>query len=344
MAIKISNTVVLDNDKNLINANSGNFTGTSHLKLPAGTINQRPSSSENGMIRYNTEESSFEGYKSGAWGPLGSDIGIVDTPVNVFPQDNNLDVRSKNPLFESSTYYHVYDKNHANSQWQVSTTSNFSSLVVDEVSGPVISYRIVADLTVDTTYYWRVRYKDVDGVWSNYSPTTTFKTALIFNPETLGEPFNGGYYIGITSSTNGCQYYLLLSPNSTGCACCQWTNSSCYNVGTCRNDGFFNTFSRLNNSSFPAANWTATRTINGYSDWYLPAVMELKTIYTNRNSIPAGEIFYGQCGAEPGPYYSSTEFNNCRVCIQNFWNGDNYDVLKNSTRRVRAVRRELIVS
>jgi hypothetical protein len=46
-------------------------TGTSHWKLPAGTVNQRPASPSNGMVRYNTEQSSFEGYASGAWSSLG---------------------------------------------------------------------------------------------------------------------------------------------------------------------------------------------------------------------------------------------------------------------------------
>jgi hypothetical protein len=46
-------------------------TGTSHWKLPAGTVAQRPASPSNGMVRYNTEQSSFEGYASGAWSSLG---------------------------------------------------------------------------------------------------------------------------------------------------------------------------------------------------------------------------------------------------------------------------------
>lgn len=40
-------------------------------RIPAGTSLQRPSSPANGDIRYNTDTSSYEGYKSGNWLPLG---------------------------------------------------------------------------------------------------------------------------------------------------------------------------------------------------------------------------------------------------------------------------------
>jgi len=53
------------------------FTGdvildtTSALELPDGTTGQRPGSPVNGMVRYNTTLSTFEGYKAGAWGAIG---------------------------------------------------------------------------------------------------------------------------------------------------------------------------------------------------------------------------------------------------------------------------------
>jgi hypothetical protein len=53
------------------------FTGdvilgtTTALELPDGTTGQRPGSPVNGMIRYNTTLSTFEGYKNAAWGAIG---------------------------------------------------------------------------------------------------------------------------------------------------------------------------------------------------------------------------------------------------------------------------------
>ena len=46
-------------------------TGTSHWKIPVGTTAQRPGSPAVGMIRYNSSQSTFEGYSSGAWSSLG---------------------------------------------------------------------------------------------------------------------------------------------------------------------------------------------------------------------------------------------------------------------------------
>lgn len=46
-------------------------TGTSHWTFPVGTTAQRPASPAAGMVRYNTTQSTFEGYSSGAWSSLG---------------------------------------------------------------------------------------------------------------------------------------------------------------------------------------------------------------------------------------------------------------------------------
>jgi len=46
------------------------FSATTAAKLPAGTTAQRPSGT-NGMIRYNSDDGSFEGYAGGEWGAIG---------------------------------------------------------------------------------------------------------------------------------------------------------------------------------------------------------------------------------------------------------------------------------
>jgi hypothetical protein len=47
------------------------YTGTGQVKLPAGTDAQRSGSPADGMIRYNTDLDSFEGYVNGDWGGIG---------------------------------------------------------------------------------------------------------------------------------------------------------------------------------------------------------------------------------------------------------------------------------
>jgi hypothetical protein len=56
------------------------FDSTSHITIPVGTTLQRPNPAVAGMIRYNTELSTFEGYAT-AWGSLG---GVKDVDGNTY--------------------------------------------------------------------------------------------------------------------------------------------------------------------------------------------------------------------------------------------------------------------
>ena len=47
------------------------YTGTGQVKIPAGSTAQRSGSPVNGMIRYNSTNSKFEGYSAGAWSSIG---------------------------------------------------------------------------------------------------------------------------------------------------------------------------------------------------------------------------------------------------------------------------------
>jgi hypothetical protein len=50
---------------------NGTFGGTGALKLPSGTTAQEPVVPVNGMIRYNSDFSQFEGYQGGVWSQVG---------------------------------------------------------------------------------------------------------------------------------------------------------------------------------------------------------------------------------------------------------------------------------
>ena len=55
----------------LTSTGDGTFSGTGQVKLPAGTTAQRSGSPADGMLRYNTDLDSFEGYVDGIWGGIG---------------------------------------------------------------------------------------------------------------------------------------------------------------------------------------------------------------------------------------------------------------------------------
>jgi hypothetical protein len=56
--------------------------GTGAVTLPDGTTAQRPGSPVEGMIRYNTDTDSFEGYAGSAWGEIGGSSGGINYITN----------------------------------------------------------------------------------------------------------------------------------------------------------------------------------------------------------------------------------------------------------------------
>jgi hypothetical protein len=155
-------------------------------------------------------------------------------------------------------------------------------------------------------------------------------------PTTLGQSFDGGFYTGVINIGGGVCYYLLVSPNATGCADCLWkTTRNSSGTGSFCN-GYTNTYGPMTNATHPAGNWTATRSISGFSDWYLPARDELNLLYANRGSMPGGE------GYPEVTFWSSTEFNVCCACNQTFNFGQIQNNVKSDFSRIRAVRRSSV--
>ena len=151
-------------------------------------------------------------------------------------------------------------------------------------------------------------------------------------PPPLGCEYEGGYYMGAVASP--ANYYIIMAPNATGWAQCRWkTTRSCTATAESCTDGYANTYNGMTSALHPAGNWTATRSINGYSDWYLPARNELNLIYGNRNSAPAGQGFFAW-------YWSSTNRYTCEAWCQYFSNGNFLFFDKLGYLKVRAIRRE----
>ena len=79
MAIK------LDHGQNLIATQDGvlHLQMTGALKLPTGTTAQRPGTARTGDIRFNSDDTTFEGYDGTAWGSLG---GVKDIDQDTYVQ------------------------------------------------------------------------------------------------------------------------------------------------------------------------------------------------------------------------------------------------------------------
>lgn len=169
-------------------------------------------------LGFTPENAANKGAPSG-YAPLGADSKVplahlptisageeVITPTNVAPA-NGATGQFDRPTFQASAFYSQYSQTHTATQLQISVNSTFSTTVYDSGDGapsttPVIPAGV---LSVSTTYYWRVRYKNSRGIYSGWSNATTFTTAALFNSyiptpaatPAIGAAFEGGFYTGM---------------------------------------------------------------------------------------------------------------------------------------------------
>ena len=119
----------------------------------------------------------------------------------------------------------------------------------------------------------------------------------------IGTFVEGGYFAGYISQTaNGVATHgLIVAPAASGYNgqnTIQLKTSTTSTSGTSSVfDGAANT-ANMANTSHPAANYCAGLVINGYNDWYLPALYELEIAYynlkptTNSNTVYEGTNAY----------------------------------------------------
>ena len=82
------------------------------------------------------------------------------------------------PVLVTEAYFDADHDVHYKSQWQISTESDFSTLILDENSLSQLTAYHVSEMVLDTdtVYYWRVRFIDSRNGASGWSETATFTT------------------------------------------------------------------------------------------------------------------------------------------------------------------------
>ena len=108
--------------------------GTDAIKVPAGTDLERPGTPVNGLIRYNTDSGSFEGYASNAWSSLG---GVKDVD-----QDTYIKAEVSPGSDEDTLYFY----NGGTLTTQLSA-NGFTTITVDDIT---LNDNIITIDTADT--------------------------------------------------------------------------------------------------------------------------------------------------------------------------------------------------
>ena len=100
-------------------------------------------------------------------------------PVNILPTNGEENL-SVTPTLKATDFADTnINDNLTISRWQVSVTSDFSEVVWD-ANGSASSIAVASgNLHYSTQYFWRVKYRDKYGLWSEWSTPTYFKTANI---------------------------------------------------------------------------------------------------------------------------------------------------------------------
>jgi hypothetical protein len=117
----------------------------------------------------------------GVWAPLSPVVNEVDTPTNASPVDGTTNLYGVGNLV-AGTFYSLYGATHAASQWQVSTSADFTTPLYssgDQAAASTFSLPL-GTLLLSTLHYWRVRYKNSSGTYSYWSKPTTFTTGATF--------------------------------------------------------------------------------------------------------------------------------------------------------------------
>jgi hypothetical protein len=224
-----------------------------------------------------------QGSSAPTWTTPSAGVSEVLTPTNVSPTAGATN-QGSTPTLTGSAFGALYNYTMTAAQWQVSTDQTFATTLIStgDVAGTSITYSIPSStLAVSTTYYWRVRYKDSNGVYSSWSTATSFATAAAFGP-TIGQSYGGGYYAGKITD-GGVQYYIIVAPKATGentSVTYKTTNDAAPAAAQTLTNGPAAT-TAMNASNYPAAFYCKGLSIGGYSDWYLPARDELEVVYRN---------------------------------------------------------------
>lgn len=230
MSIKIANTVVISDTKDLDNLNNAEFEDNGFITLPSGNTAQRPVSPSGGMLRYNTDINDFEMYSNDEWTVFEEDtenlkdsIKYDEASVNVnFPalfQITDYDIEREYVL-TSNTGTVTRDEDvitfTANTAGTAGFTINGREISIQSIDAPIAPAGAIAPYTGSLP---------TDGSWVDYnlgrdrfivgaSNTVTLNTDSDGDTEIIGGPITTNTAGSHTGSTY--TYTDGVDPHITG--------------------------------------------------------------------------------------------------------------------------------
>lgn len=128
-------------------------------------------------------------------------VSQVKRPMALYPLSFHTEV-SLTPRLSASDYRSLYGVPMQQAQFQVSTAADFATIVyeADSLLTPYVDIP-ESTLVASTSYYWRCRYQDTDGVWSPWSYVTPFSTGTALGmvyPPSISAPAQGALDVAVT--------------------------------------------------------------------------------------------------------------------------------------------------
>lgn len=152
----------------------------------------------------------------------------------------------------------------------------------------------------------------------------------------LGDEWEGGYFCGVFV-VSGVTYGYVMSPKATGETIgAQWAYTTGADDSRDIFDGVLNTNLLNNQGGRPAIQWAASRVINGYSDWFIPAWKEFQALSAQIYALTQTAPF----SMDPIAHWTSTATNNSTVQCITPSNSNSTGIGKSSTSQpLRVFRR-----
>ena len=165
------------------------------IEIPEGTLQY--GTTYYWRVAYSDSPDAKSKSEGGSWSDWSDETSFITEnrsnqppkPTNIFPENGASDINLVVTL-ESSL---PFQSDAIVSQWQITTIpGNYSNPIFDKIGDDErsgVNYTILPEgiLNYNTTYYWHTRYRNSDGVWSDWSDEASFTT---FSPSIEYSPAN----------------------------------------------------------------------------------------------------------------------------------------------------------